>query len=126
MNHSNKDPQLVINLRVANSTSTQYIDFEFQHSRHSRRRSAQRSIGNSQLAIALEFGENIYKQGLIYFILGENNIPEKLQKDKDKLKNTVVVVAGDSNQVITCYRSPNPFKNIRLKSKQLCKYGNAA
>lgn len=126
MNHSDKDLQLEINFRVADTASMHYIDFAFTHSLHSRRRSAQRSIGNSQLAIALEFGENIYKQGLIYFILGENNIPESLQKDKDKLKNTVVVVAGDSNQVITCYRSPNPFKNIRLKSKQLCKYGKAA
>lgn len=126
MYQSSKDLQLQINFRVKDVTSMKYIDFEFTHSRHSRRRSAQRGIGNTQLETALQYGENIYKQGLIYFILGENNIPDNLQKEKDKLKNTVVVVAGDSNQVITCYRSANPFKNIKLKSKRLNKYGNAA
>lgn len=36
--------------------------------------------------------------------------------------NTVVIVSGDSNQIITCYRSKNPFKNIKTKSKILQKY----
>ncbi|MEJ7627303.1 MAG: DUF4258 domain-containing protein [Ferruginibacter sp.] len=126
MNKSVRDLQLEINFREKDAGSQLYIDFQFTHSRHSRRRSAQRGIKMNQLTLALQYGETIYKQGLIYFILGEDNIPDSLLKNKDKLKNTVVVVAGDSNTVVTCYRSANPFKNIKLKSKKLYHYGYAA
>lgn len=115
------DNQFDISFRMEDAIGHQGIDFNFKHSRHSFLRAAQRGINLNKMATTLQYGENIYKQGLIYFILGENNIPASLSKEKDKLKNTVVVVAGDSNEVITCYRSSNPFRNIRIKSKKLCK-----
>lgn len=121
-----RDRQLEISFRVKDAESLQFIDFNFKHSRHSFLRASQRGIAMNKITAALQFGETIYKQGLIYFILGENNIPDSLSKDKDKLKNIVVVVSGDSNQVITCYRSSNPFRNIKLKSKKPYKYGYAA
>jgi len=119
--------QLEISFRMEDSKSHQGMNFNFKHTRHSFLRASQRGINSNKIAIALQFGDNIYKQGLIYFILGENNIPASLSKDKDKLINTVVVVSGNSNEVITCYRSSNPFRNIRVKSKKLCrKFENAA
>lgn len=111
--------QMEISFRVEDAKSFQYIDFNFKHTRHSFLRASQRGIDAKKITAALQYGENIYKQGLIYYILGENNIPESLWKEKNKLKNTVVVVSGDSNEVITCYRSSNPFRNIKLKSKIL-------
>lgn len=52
---------------------------------------------------------------------------QSICKDKNKLMNTVLVVSSNSNQVITCYRSLNPFKKIKLKSKKLfSNYGFAA
>lgn len=122
-----KNQQLEINFQVVDGITHRNIEFHFKHTRHSFKRAAQRGINLNKITAALQYGENIYKQGLIYFILGENNIPESLSKEKDKLKNTVVVVAGESNQVITCYRSSDPFKKIKIKSKQLFKkYVNAA
>jgi len=112
-----KDHQLEINFQVIYRKTLGTMDFHFKHTRHSFRRAAQRGINLNKITATLQYGENIYKQGLIYFILGENNIPDLLGKEKDKLKNTVVVVAGDSNEVITCYRSSDPFKKIKIKSK---------
>src|SRR5450432_1473443 len=100
-----KNRQLEINFQVIDRKSLRAMDFHFKHTRHSFLRSAQRGISLNKITATLQYGENIYKQGLIYFVLGENNIPDSLSKEKDKLKNTVVVVAGDSNEVITCYRS---------------------
>ncbi len=121
---SNRIDQLKINFRVEDIKSHQFIYFKFTHTRHSLTRASQRGINTKKITTALQYGESIYKQGLIYFILGDNNIPDSLQKDKAKLKNTVVVVSGNSNEVITCYRSANPFKNIKHKSKIL--YNNYA
>ena len=122
-----KNGPLEINFRVNDTKCQKFVDFNFKHSRHSFLRASQRGINSSKITAALQYGANVYKQGLIYFILGEDNIPESLLKDKNKLKNTVVVVSGNSNEVITCYRSPNPFKNIKLKPKRLStRYNNAA
>lgn len=118
----NNNGQLEIAFRVVDKTSSKYIDFNFRHTQHSFLRAAQRGINQRKIKAALQYGESIYKQGLIYFILGECNIPDTLIKEKEKLKNTVVVVSGKSNEVITCYRSANPFKYIKHKSKKLCKY----
>ena len=121
-----KNGHLEIIIRVEDFKSNQYIDFNFKHTQHSFIRASQRGINSSKINAALQYGESVYKQGLIYFILGEHNIPDSLIKEKEKLKNTVVVVSGDSNEVITCYRSPNPFKNIKLKSKRLSPRFSAA
>lgn len=116
-----------IAFKVVTDKGLNPIEFTFEHTEHSYLRARQRGFNNQKIVAALQYGENIYKQGLIYFILGENNIPDSLCKQKKQLKNTVVIVSGDSNQVITCYRSANPFKNIRTKSERLCKkYNHAA
>ena len=60
-------------------------------------------------------------QGLNYYVLGERDIPDFLSKEKSHIKNTVVITAGDTNQVITCYKANNPFKRIKHKSKELYK-----
>ena len=122
-----KNGQFQIGFTVEDTLTHETVKFHFKHTRHSHLRACQRSIGSLKINTALQYGTSVYKQGLIYFILGENNIPEALIKQKEQLKNTVVIVAGDSNEVITCYRSANPFKNIRTKSERLCKkYNHAA
>lgn len=123
----NNTGQLEIAFRVEDKTSLKFIDFNFKHTQHSFLRAAQRGINQKKIKAALQYGQSIYKQGLIYFILGESNIPDSLLKERNKLKNTVVVVSGKSNEVITCYRSANPFRNIKHKSKYLYpKFKNVA
>ena len=118
---------LQIAFKVASEIGQSPIEFTFEHTEHSYLRARQRGFNTQKIIATLQYGENVYKQGLIYYILGENNIPDSLSKQKEQLKNTVVIVSGDSNQVITCYRSANPFKNIRTKSEKLFKkYNHAA
>lgn len=119
MNQTNQ--HLKIAIKVATDKGLNTMELVFEHTKHSYLRSRQRGFSKQKIAAALQYGESIYKQGLIYFVLGENNIPDSLFMHKELLKNTVVIVSGDSNQVITCYRSANPFKNIRTKSKRLSK-----
>ena len=92
---------------------------EFSHTHHSSARASQRGIDQHKISMVLQYGECFTKQHLLYYVLGEKNIPDALSKVSHGLKNLVVIVAGDSNQIVTCYRSDNPFKNIRLKSKRL-------
>jgi hypothetical protein len=94
-------------------------EFEFKHSGHSLHRASQRCLNNFRIRIALIYGDSIRKQGYEYCILGEDRIPDELIKYKDKLKNTVVVMDGDSETIVTCYRANQPYKHIRKKSKTL-------
>lgn len=95
------------------------MHFKFRHTSHSFRRASQRGMDAGQIAVTLEYGELYSKQGLNYYVLGTDNIPDNLKKDSSKLQNSVVIVAGDSDQVITCYRSKNAMKHIKKKQKQL-------
>lgn len=110
-----------IQYRVEDEGSNQGLVFLFSHTHHSFTRSSQRGINSDKIIVALEFGEVFYSQGLEWYVLGEKNIPTYLKHKKNQLMNTVVIVSGDSNQVITCYRCTKPFKNIKTKSKILQK-----
>ncbi len=127
MNNYQENQNRELSFKVATNKINATMEFKFKHTAHSYQRSCQRGLAKNKIIATLEYGEVVHKQGLIYYILGEKNIPDILIKQKQKLQNTIVIVAGDSNQIITCYRSANPFKNIRTKSKELFKnFGNAA
>lgn len=104
----------------AKDQETGYVQhFEFMHSAHSLERASQRAINDFRIKIALVYGDTVRKQGYEYCILGEDRIPEDLLRYKDKLKNTVVVMDGNSDTLVTCYRAKEPYKQIRKKSKML-------
>lgn len=113
------NPSLDFCFEVEDPQTLKSETLEFSHTHHSSIRAAQRGIDLNKVAMVLQYGECFYKQKLQYYILGEKDIPSRFAREKKELKNLVVIVAGDSNQLITCYRSDNPFKNIRLKSKRL-------
>jgi hypothetical protein len=54
---------------------------------------------------------------MVFYVLGKNQLPDT--KLHDNSQNMVIVVAGDSNKILTCYRSENPFKHIKKKQKNL-------
>lgn len=111
----------------AKDKETGYVQqFEFTHSGHSLERASQRAINDFRIKIALVYGDTIRKQGYEYCILGEDRIPEDLLRYKDKLKNTVVVMDGSSDTLVTCYRAKEPYKQIRKKSKTLLTHKLAA
>lgn len=95
------------------------VDLSFQHSRHSELRAIHRGITQEMIARTIEFGKAFFKQGLIFYVLG--GIPEQ-----NDCRDIVVVVAGDSNTIITCYRGNKAFKHIRKKEKHLVRLPIAA
>jgi len=102
-----------IQISLADKQKKLAIDFNFRHSNHSFKRCSQRGIDKDKISIAITHGECVYKQGLIYFILGEHNIPGSLQKDNSRLKNIVVLVSGKTNEIITsgCQATLTNFNN---------------
>ena len=98
----------------------------FSHSQHSFKRANQRNISSRNISEVIEYGKAFFKQGLVFYVLGEHNLPKSLNQN-DKSKNIVVIIAGDSNTILTCYRSKNPYKHIKKKQKTLVKqYVNAS
>jgi hypothetical protein len=93
---------------------------------HSQQRSKQRGIDKDKLSIALSYGNAYYKQGYIFYVLGEDQIPEYLTSKKSKYVNTVVVTDSESDRIITCYRCKEPHRHIKKKSKIYFKNYNAA
>lgn len=92
----------------------------FKHSKHSFERASQRHINDQNIALVIEYGTEFFKQGLIFYALGENNLPAGIKRKCGKKNmNIVVVIAGDSNTILTCYRSKNPLKHLKKKQKNL-------
>ncbi|MBF8149268.1 hypothetical protein ITJ86_05135 [Winogradskyella sp. F6397] len=93
----------------------------FIHSRHSFKRANKRNINNTCIALTIEYGIAFFKQGLIFYVLGDK-VPDIIRKKLGKGNlNLIVVVSGNSNIILTCYRSKNPFKHIKKKQKNLAK-----
>ena len=109
-----------INTEIKDEKSKKKIKISYEHSCHSLRRADQRAISDEQIKYAISNGKEVYKQGFVFYIVGHNIL--KSISDKQlikKLKNIVVVVANDSNIIITCYRNNSPFKHIEKKPKRL-------
>lgn len=88
---------------------------------HCERRMRQRSIDSELLMMALEFGEEIFKQGAIFHVVTKKSMPTHLDATlRRKLENLVVMVSDDAS-VITCYRNKEGMKYIKKKSKYLRK-----
>lgn len=119
--NNTEDNQLAIQVAILDDKTNKEHVLEFKHTQHSHSRSSQRGICNSKIAFTIEHGKAFFKQGFVYYVLGEKNIPKLYTLEKSHIINTVVIVCGDSNQVVTCYRSKNPIKHIKHKSKMLFK-----
>jgi len=111
--------QFNINIQIQDVQLNRTEIVQLKHTKHSFARSDQRGISNEKISVVIEYGTCIHKQGLVFYILGHNNIPAIHRKEVSKLKNIVVVSSGESNDVITCYKSNNPFKHVKIKSKFL-------
>ena len=89
-------------------------------SHHSQVRSSQRGITYDLLNLAMDYSEAIFKQGLIFFAVIQRLLPENMDHHlKEKLNNMVVVVSPESNEIVTCYRSPEGIHRIKRKQKRL-------
>ena len=101
------------NITDDKTKKTEVIKFELTN--HASTRMTQRNIDDIHLQHIVEYADCYFKQGLLFFVLGSKNLPVFIDK---KYYNTIMVVAGDSGQIITCYRNGNPHKYIKKKSKR--------
>lgn len=116
---------LIISIKDRNMNNLD--QFQMTLTEHSSERIKERDICGDSLQLALIYGRAFFKQGLVFYVLGEQNLPNNIDsKLRKKCMNLVVVTAGDSDQIITSYRNHNPFKYIKKKSKRLSKHKYAA
>jgi hypothetical protein len=100
--------------------SGKIFSYSMSHTKHSKYRAAQRGFSENDLLNALDFSEVIRKQGLYFYIVVNSRIPSSLpEKRKKKILNMVVVVSGDEDSIITCYKAKNNFKHIKKKNNLL-------
>ena len=101
------------------------INLEFTE--HSKRRAKQRSIPMDLIQLAMLYSSTFFKQGRLFYVVKNSDLPESFDKrQKNELKNIVVIVSGENNKIITCYRNKNAMHNIKKKSKRLAKNRYAA
>ena len=90
--------------------------FNLKHTTHSMKRASQRGITDKIIDLAIDYAQMFFKQGLVFYVVTSKCIPDAIQGNlREKLENLVIVTAGDSNQIITCYKSANAVKHIRRK-----------
>jgi len=118
-----KRDQLKLSWEVKDPDLKKSEVLSYRHSKHSLKRTCQRNISKLSIECAIEYGRAFFKQGLIFFVFGVNDLPENLKNKRIKIDtNLVVVIAGDSNLILTCYRCRNPYKHIKKKQKTLATY----
>ncbi|GGG51767.1 hypothetical protein [Bizionia arctica] len=116
----NQNNELQISWEVTSAKLNKSETLNFTHSQHSIKRANQRNIDPYNITLAIDYGIAFFKQGLIFYVLGENNLPNHMAHNlRRKYSNLIVVIAGDSNTILTCYKSKNPFKHIKKKQKNI-------
>jgi hypothetical protein len=105
------------NLENLPKIAIQLIDLK--HTNHSNKRASQRGITLESIKIAMFFSESYFKQNVIFHVVKESLLPENIsEKIKKRIKNLVVIVSGNSNEIITCYRDKNALRTVKLKVKE--------
>lgn len=121
-----RSPGFEIEIPVYDPDTERVEKIILHHTVHSKARAAQRCIDMQRIDTVVTYGKSVSKQGLIFMYIGKDQVPMHLARQRDKYANTVVVLAGDSGTVITCYRCPNPAKHLRQKQKNLAVWHRAA
>lgn len=98
----------------------------YMHSKHSEIRSQQRGLNNDQISFALKYGSETFKQGLIFFVVRDKDIPDDLKPQKRKKYKNIVLVTSSDGGILTCYKSKNGNKAIKMKRKRLGVYKTVA
>ena len=94
-------------------------EYKISHSCHSYQRAKNRGLSTQDLWLAIDYGEMNQKQGLIFYLVLDKNLPSSMDtKTKEKINNMVVVTNGDSSQILTCYKSKFASRHIRRKSQK--------
>ena len=92
---------------------------QIEHSVHSYRRSSQRGIRTPWIKTVIQQGRVVYRQGYKFFFMTDKELCFYDPDMQQRLRNLIVVLASDSNRVVTCYKYQYAVKRIKRKSKRL-------
>ncbi|MEA1875385.1 MAG: hypothetical protein U9N86_00840, partial [Bacteroidota bacterium] len=96
-----------------NKNQPNQSDYPVSHSRHSHKRASQRAITDEDIQFALDASQSFFKQGLIFHVVKDKLISDKISESmKKRIQHMVIVIAGDSNQILTCYKSRKAMHHI--------------
>ena len=94
----------------------------YRRTGHFIERSSQRNLSENMIQTVIDHGMAYFKQGLIFYVLGDKNVPKEIPvQDRKRYRNIVAVISSNDATIITAYRSKNPFKHIKKKSNKLYK-----
>lgn len=88
---------------------------KFKITQHACQRMAQRNIDLGELLFVMRFGRKEFRTGVIFYFLGERDLPPGVGETYKRLVGTTVVLKGDF--VTTVYRNPKGLRKIKRKSK---------
>ena len=88
---------------------------------HSQIRINQRGICPNSVMKVVEQGEIIHKQGLKFHFIPKKIWRKWNPKDRELVKDLVVITNLFRNEVITCYKNPKAIHEIKKKPKRLLK-----
>ena len=88
---------------------------------HAQRRCDQRGIGMEEIELVTAHGKVISRQGLLFHVMREKDIPRHLPAAvKGRIKHVVVVIpTSEPGVVMTVYRNPRAITHINRKGKKL-------
>lgn len=88
---------------------------------HAQRRCDQRGIGMAEIELVTAHGKVISRQGLLFHVMREKDIPRHLPAAvQGRLKHIVVVLpASEPDLVLTVYRNAGAMAHIKRKGKKL-------
>jgi phage FluMu gp28-like protein len=88
---------------------------------HARTRCQQRAISAWDVDQVLNFGYAIYKQGMRFMFMPKKDIRTFYQPDSQSSLEDLMILVADDGAIITAYRHIDAVKNVKRKSKRLCK-----
>lgn len=101
-------------------TSKTINEYKISHSSHSCIRAKNRGISTQDIWLAIDYGEIIQKQGMVFYVVLSKNLPNSLDtRTKERINNLVVVTNGSGAQILTCYKSKVASKHINRKCSTL-------
>jgi len=89
---------------------------------HSKTRICQRGICPDAVLKVIELGEIIHKQGLKFHFITKKISREWTPKDRNLVKDLIVITNLHRDEVVTCYKNPKAIHQIKKKPKRLSKF----
>lgn len=114
----NTDSEKGLNWNIEDPITHKKYAVGYEKTKHLEKRISQRNFNDVFIQTVVDYGKAYFKQGLIFYVLGDKNAPSHLPvQEQKRFQNIVVVVDGNQSHILTAYRSKNPFKHIKKKSK---------